>query len=179
MNAVRRLGLLLALCASAPAAPTEPAQKACTKADYVRAGDVIGDPPKGFQVTPIQDKQALDGFMEQFESVLGNRLRGYDSKVLFRRGARLGTVVITVNATEETGDSEDFLRGAEDAAAEAGRAARRSRSPASRAASSGPRTAHTSRWLPRGRARSLSWSLSARECCARRSMPFRPAEPRW
>ena len=120
---MRRLALLLALCAfSACGSDQEPAQKACTEGDYVRAGDVIGDPPKGFQVTPIQDKQALDGFMKQFESVLGDRLRGYDSKVLFRRGARLGTVVITVNATEETGDSEDFLRGAEDAAAEAGRA---------------------------------------------------------
>jgi len=116
---MRRIALLLALCLlSACGAEKEAAREACTGADYVRANDVIGDPPQGFEVTPIQDKRALDGFMKQFESVLGDRLRGYDSKVLFRRNARVGTVVITVNATEETGGSDDFLRGAEDSGQE-------------------------------------------------------------
>lgn len=117
--ALLALGVLFGACGGDE--QQEAAAEACTDADYVRAGDVIGKPPKGFQVTPVQDEKALDGFMKQFEGVLGDRLRGYDSKVLFRRGAQLGTVVITVNARERTGDSDDFLRGAEDAAEKTGR----------------------------------------------------------
>ena len=80
--------------------------------EFLRARDVIGQAPPGYAIVS-GDRQALDGFVAQFRKPLGARWRGYDAKVLARRGADNGTAVIVINTHERSGGSDDILRGAE------------------------------------------------------------------
>jgi hypothetical protein len=77
----------------------------------VSARDVIGPPPSGFQIA-AGDKQALKAFVDQVRPQVGHRWKGYDAKVLVRRGKANGAAVIVINTNEKTGSSENFLESA-------------------------------------------------------------------
>jgi hypothetical protein len=76
----------------------------------VRARDVIGPTPSGYQVVR-GDRAALDAIAQQLEAGFGERWRGYDARVIARGNAANGTAVIVVNVNEQTRDPEDFLQG--------------------------------------------------------------------
>lgn len=78
--------------------------------EAVRARDVIGPTPSGYQVVP-GDRAALDSIAEQLEAGFGERWRGHDARVIARRGAANGAAVIVVNVNEQTRDPDDFLQG--------------------------------------------------------------------
>lgn len=93
---------------------------ACPKGtDFVRARDVIGPTPAGFEVL-AGDRQALGSIAAQFRRAYGATWRGYDAKVLARRNAVNGTAVIVINSHEKTGGGDDFLQGARAAESAAG-----------------------------------------------------------
>lgn len=85
----------------------------------VKARDVIGDTPDGFQVA-AGDRRVLDALVAPLRSALGDRWRGYDARVLVRSGAENGAVVIVINSTERTGGLDEIVGGAEEAARERG-----------------------------------------------------------
>jgi hypothetical protein len=72
------------------------------------ARDVIGDPPAGYRIA-AGDPQALKRFVDQVRPQVGHRWKGYDAKVLVRRGKLNGAAVIVINTNEKTGTSETFL----------------------------------------------------------------------
>jgi hypothetical protein len=88
--------------------------------DIVRATDVIGHPPpKGYQVDPGYKKR-LKAIAEQFKPSIGESWRGYDAKVLVRKGRVNGAAVIVINSDDKTTDGNPLIRGAEKGAEEAG-----------------------------------------------------------
>jgi len=93
------------------AAPT-PAGPCPEGTRFLRARDVIGQAPPGYQIFS-SDRQALAGFVAQYRKLLGTRWRGFGAKVLARRGADTGTAVIVINTRERSGGSEAMLSGAE------------------------------------------------------------------
>jgi hypothetical protein len=74
------------------------------------AREVIGTPPKGYEVVP-GDRKAIKRFAEQFKPAFGDNWRGYDAKVVVRRKEVDGTAVIVLDTTGGAGDSDDFMRG--------------------------------------------------------------------
>jgi hypothetical protein len=83
---------------------------------FVRARDVIGRPPAGYQLLPPARPKRLEAFAEQFERMLGShRWRGYDAMVLVRRGTAAGAVVLVMNSRERAGPPGDIAAGADDA----------------------------------------------------------------
>src|SRR5262245_32938182 len=70
--------------------------------DMVSARDIIGTPPpKGYDIDPGR-KQQLKTFAEQFKSTLGDSWRGYDAKVLLRKGELDGAAVFVINSDDKT-----------------------------------------------------------------------------
>ena len=67
--------------------------------DVVHATDVIGKPPPNGYVIDPGRKQVLKGIAEQFKPTLGKSWRGYDAKVLVRKGKRNGAAVIVMADT--------------------------------------------------------------------------------
>jgi hypothetical protein len=92
------------------AADPTPGEPCPEGTELVRARDVIGPTPKGYQVVP-GDRKALGAIANQLEAGFGERWRGYDARVIARRNAVNGTAVIIVNVNEQTESSEEFLRG--------------------------------------------------------------------
>ena len=77
----------------------------------VRARDVIGPTPAGFEVLP-GDKQRLASVAAQFREGFGDKWRGYDAKVLVRRDAANGAAVVVVNLHEKVGSDEEYRESA-------------------------------------------------------------------
>lgn len=89
--------------------------------DVVHATDVIGTPPPNGYVIDPGRKQVLKGIAEQFKPTLGNSWRGYDAKVLVRKGRRNGAAVIVINSDDKTiSRGEDLARGFEKGAEQRG-----------------------------------------------------------
>lgn len=89
--------------------------------DVVHANDVIGTPPPNGYVIDPGRKQVLKGIAEQFKPTLGNSWRGYDAKVLVRKGRRNGAAVIVINSDDKTiSRGEDLARGFEKGAEQRG-----------------------------------------------------------
>jgi hypothetical protein len=89
--------------------------------DVVHATDVIGKPPPSGYVVDPGRTQVLKGIAEQFKLTLGNSWRGYDAKVLVRKGRRNGAAVIVINSDDETvSRGEDLARGFEKGAEQRG-----------------------------------------------------------
>ena len=89
--------------------------------DVVHASDVIGKPPPNGYVTDPGRKQVLKGIAEQFKPTLGKSWRGYDAKVLVRKGKRNGAAVIVINSDDKTvSRGEDLARGFEKGAEQRG-----------------------------------------------------------
>jgi hypothetical protein len=84
----------------------------------VKAVDVIGKPPPPGYVIDPGDRQALENFATQFKAPLGKGWRGYDAKVLLRRGKVNGAAVVVLNSSEQTKDSPALVRGIEAGAKE-------------------------------------------------------------
>jgi hypothetical protein len=77
--------------------------------DLVTAADVIGKPPpKGYVVDPGR-KKVLRAVAEQFKPGMGDSWRGYDAKVLVRKGRVDGAAVIVINSDDKTISREDDL----------------------------------------------------------------------
>lgn len=124
---VASAGLLLSACggdegkgsddragarATASAAVATPAGPCPEGTDPVRARDVIGEAPQGYEILS-GDQKAIATFVKQFRRPFGAAWRGYDAKVLARRGTDNGTAVIVINSNERSGGSDDVLAGAE------------------------------------------------------------------
>jgi hypothetical protein len=117
---MRRIAIVVAVALSGLACGGDGAERSATNpaaptpcpegTEPVRARDIIGRAPTGYQVVP-GDRKAIKAFADQFRQEFGERWRGYDAKVLARRDAVNGTAVVVLNADEETRGS-DFLRGA-------------------------------------------------------------------
>jgi hypothetical protein len=89
-----------------------PESAACPQGtQQLRARDVIGEPPAGFQIA-AGDPKALKTFVDQVRPQVGHRWVNYDAKVLVRRGKLNGAAVIVINTNEKTGSSENFLESA-------------------------------------------------------------------
>jgi hypothetical protein len=86
----------------------------------VEAADVIGHPPRGFEVT-ASDEKAIAEAIKPIRDALGDHLRAVDSRVLVRKGRMNGTAVIVLNADQQIGLGDDLIVGAEEGAREAGR----------------------------------------------------------
>jgi hypothetical protein len=66
------------------------------------AAELIGKPPpKGYVIDPGR-KKALKLVAEQFKPKMGDSWRGYDAKVLVRRGELNGAAVIVINSDDKT-----------------------------------------------------------------------------
>ena len=82
---------------------------------------MIGKPPPNGYVTDPGRKQVLKGIAEQFKPTLGKSWRGYDAKVLVRKGKRNGAAVIVINSDDKTvSRGEDLARGFEKGAEQRG-----------------------------------------------------------
>ena len=77
------------------------------------ARDVIGTPPKGYEVVR-GDRKAIKDFAEQFKPAFGDNWRGYDAKVVVKRKAVDGTAVIVLDTTGGAGDADEFMRGVQE-----------------------------------------------------------------
>jgi hypothetical protein len=89
--------------------------RACPEGtELVRARDVIGPTPRGFEVVR-GDRKAIDSFVGQLRRQMGAIWRGYDARVLVRSDAQNGAAVIVVNAHERRVD--EVVAGAKDAPA--------------------------------------------------------------
>ena len=117
---------LCALGCNGPGGRVEPLDvRGCPSGgDVVHATDVIGKPPPSGYVVDPGRKQVLKGVSEQFKPTLGDSWRGYDAKVLVRKGERSGAAVIVINSDDETvSRDEDLARGFEKGAEQRGVAA--------------------------------------------------------
>jgi hypothetical protein len=90
--------------------------------DIVRATDVIGTPPPGYEVVP-GDKQRLKQVADQFKATVGESWRGYDARVLVRRKRANGAAVIVINSDDKTTGDSDLIKGAERGAERTGQTA--------------------------------------------------------
>jgi hypothetical protein len=97
-----------------------PAAERCADADALRARDLIGSPPQGFEVVR-GDRKAIDAYVGQYRKFLRDRWRGYDARIVVRRGAESGVAVIVMNSSEDVGPASEILGGAEEAERDAGR----------------------------------------------------------
>jgi hypothetical protein len=83
---------------------------------FVRARDVVGRPPAGYQLLPPAKPKRIAEFAAQFERALGShRWRGHDALVLVRSGTAEGAAVLVMNSRERTGPPGDIAAGAEEA----------------------------------------------------------------
>jgi hypothetical protein len=92
--------------------------------DIVRATDVIGTPPQGYEVVP-GDKKRLKQIADQFKTTIGSSWRGYDARVLVRRKRLNGAAVIVINSDDKTSGNDELIKGAERGAEETGQTAER------------------------------------------------------
>jgi hypothetical protein len=99
----------LAGCGSAPK-PGAESDRACPEGTpSLTARDVIGSTPMGY-VVDRGDRQAIAEAAEPITESIGATFRDYDARVLARRGASYGTVVLVVNANERAPSSEQVIR---------------------------------------------------------------------
>jgi len=75
----------------------------------LEARDVIGSTPKGY-IVDRGDQQAIAEVAGRVTESIGATFRDYDARVLARRGAAYGTVVLVVNANERAPSSEHLIR---------------------------------------------------------------------
>jgi hypothetical protein len=90
--------------------------------DIVRAKEVIGTPPQGYEVVP-GDKKRLKQIAEQFKAAIGDSWRGYDARVLVRRKRINGAAVLVINGDDKTSGNNELINGAERGAEETGQTA--------------------------------------------------------
>lgn len=74
----------------------------------LQARDIIGTTPKGY-VVDRGDQQAIGEVANRITESIGSTFRDYDARVLARRGAPAGTVVLVVNANERAPSSEQVI----------------------------------------------------------------------
>jgi hypothetical protein len=86
---------------------------------FLRARDVIGPTPAGFEVV-AGDRKAIDTLIAPLREGLAERWRGYDAKVLIRPRAQYGTAVIVVNTHERRAETMRGFLAAERAAGKEG-----------------------------------------------------------
>jgi len=103
------LAVALTGCGGAPKRAAE-SDRACPEGTpLVTARDVIGNTPKGY-VVDRGDQAAIAEVARPITESIGATFRDYDARVLARRGAASGTVVLVVNADERAPSSEDLIR---------------------------------------------------------------------
>lgn len=90
--------------------------------DIVRARDVIGTPPQGYEVVP-GDKKRLKQIADQFKATVGDSWRGYDARVLVRRKRLNGAAVLVINSDDKTTGNNELIKGAERGAEQTGQTA--------------------------------------------------------
>ena len=119
---MRRVGLMiaLALCA-AGCGGSEPERRAEATAEPCPAGtepltvrDLIGRPPRGYEIVPQAEDPVLDQLIAALRQGLGEGYRGHDVAVLIERRAPEGTVILVVSFDERSG-SGGVVAGAIDA----------------------------------------------------------------
>jgi hypothetical protein len=115
--AIAAAAVLAAGCGDGDAEETPTVGPCPEGTPFVRARDVVGPPPAGYQLV-AGDKSALDDLAASLRQEVGRAWRGHDAKVLVPRRAAEGTAVVVVNALAETGD--DFLRTRREAERRAG-----------------------------------------------------------
>src|SRR5829696_3910295 len=82
---------------------------------FVRARDIVGRPvPAGYELVS-GDTQVLRTFATQFRQRIGEAWRGYDARVLVRKGKIDGAAVVVINAKDQTGGNS-LVAGVEKAA---------------------------------------------------------------
>jgi hypothetical protein len=74
----------------------------------LQARDVIGSTPEGY-IVDRGDQQAIGEIAGRISDSVGSTMRDYDGRVLARRGASAGTVVLVVNATKRSPTSEELI----------------------------------------------------------------------
>ena len=85
----------------------------------LKARDVIGTTPKGYQVVE-GDPVALERVAKQIKQTMGRAYVDHDARVLARRRALNGTAVMVFNANERIPPPEELLRQQEAAEEKAG-----------------------------------------------------------
>jgi hypothetical protein len=114
------IAITLILCAagcggSEPDRASDPPEKPCPEGtELLAARDLLGRPPRGYEVVPPAEESGVDQFMAALKQGLGDSYRGHDAAVLVRRREREGALVLVVNADERS-TSEGVLAGAQDA----------------------------------------------------------------
>jgi hypothetical protein len=74
----------------------------------LQARDIIGSTPKGY-IVDRGDQQAIGEIAGRISDSIGTTLRDHDGRVLARRGASSGTLVLVVNATKRAPDSDQLI----------------------------------------------------------------------
>ena len=112
----------LALCALGCGAPeriVKPQTPECPEGTPpLTAREVIGPAPRGYEVLPPERRKPIERFMAEMRREMGPGYRSHDTRVVYRRGALEGTVVVVLNLGE--GRPEDFVAGMKEAEREEG-----------------------------------------------------------
>ena len=100
----------------------DPGPRPCPEGtEFLRARDIVGQPPpSGYQLVR-GDKTALRTFADQFRDPIGEAWRGYDARVLVRPNKVNGTAVVVINVkTMDADGGKGLIRGLESAGDERG-----------------------------------------------------------
>jgi hypothetical protein len=115
--------ITLALCATGCGERVRDAVKSSASAcpgdtEQLTAPEVIGPVPRRYEVLPPDRPKPIERYMAGIRREMGPGYRGHDTRVIYRRGALEGTVVVVLNLGE--GRPEDFVAGFEEGAREEG-----------------------------------------------------------
>jgi hypothetical protein len=111
---VTTLALCALGCGASPERIVKPQTPECPEGTPpLTAREVIGPVPRGFEALPPERPKPIERFVTGLRQEMGAAYRNHDSRVIYRRGALEGTVVVVVNTHE--GRPEDVVVGAKDA----------------------------------------------------------------
>jgi hypothetical protein len=106
-------------CGATPERVLKPQTPECPEGTPpLTAREVIGPLPRAFEVLPPERPKPIERFVAGLRKEIGPAYRSHDTRVIYRRGALEGTVVVVVNTHE--GRPEDVVVGAKEAEEEDG-----------------------------------------------------------
>ena len=122
---MRRAALIIALALCAIGCGTKPenivrsGQAACPgDTPELKANEVIGPVSRRFEVLPPDRPKPIERFMGEIKRAMGPGYRSHDARVIYRRGAMEGTVVVVLNIAD--GRPQEFVAGFEEGEREEG-----------------------------------------------------------
>jgi hypothetical protein len=111
------IAIVLVLCGCGGVQPNDVKQSIVPKCPEgtapLTAREVIGPVPRAYEVLAPEQQKPIDDYVAGLRKEMGSGYRNHDAGVIYRRGAREGTVVVVINTHE--GRPEDVVAGAKEA----------------------------------------------------------------